>query len=87
MHKDSPTVLYLPLSYNTPRKLCMDVNPSDSSYMPQRITVQGGVAADHVEDLSTVRPPVLASALVASDRHYQFQSSAGVHSVHVPWGV
>ena len=65
----------------------MDVNPSDSSYMPQRITVQGGVAADHVEDLSTVRPPVLASALVASDRHFQFQFSAGVHSVHVPRGV
>ncbi|CAI8007075.1 Cullin-9, partial [Geodia barretti] len=39
------------------KKLCMDVNPSDSSYMPQRITVQGGVAADHVEDLSTVYIP------------------------------
>ena len=48
----------------------MDVNPSDSSYMPQRITVQGGVAADHVEDLSTVRQ----CSSVASAKHFQFQS-------------
>ena len=42
------------LSPSPHRKLRMDVNPSDSSYMPQRITVQGGVAPDRVEDLSTV---------------------------------
>lgn len=35
--------------------MAIDVNSSDSSYMPQRVTVQGGSVPDNVQDISTVR--------------------------------
>jgi len=37
------------------RRMAIDVNSSDSSYMPQRVTVQGGSVPDNVQDISTVR--------------------------------
>lgn len=35
--------------------MAIEVNSSDSSYMPQRVTVQGGSVPDNVQDISTVR--------------------------------
>ena len=45
------------------RRLAVDVNPSDSSYMPHRVVVQGGPTPENVIDLNTVSylsPPPLS---------------------------
>lgn len=49
------TTLSLSLSPPLFRRMAIDVNSSDSSYMPQRVTVQGGSVPDNVQDISTVR--------------------------------
>ena len=36
------------------RRLAIEVNANDSSYMPQKITVQGGISPEAVTDLCTV---------------------------------